>query len=106
MTFHRDGEDIGLFLSNGSNTIIRYGAIVVRAWSVPAKPVGGCGAINSIEIPAALTVLMMAPATGGGYLQIRDLSSFSDGGTLGLNNGAAYGDGKCYATVGQLFLLN
>ena len=104
VTFHRDGEDIGLFLSNGSNTILRYGANVVRAWSVPAKPVGGCGAVNSIEITAGTYGLMMAPATGGGYLQIRDLSSFSDGGTLGLNNGTAYGDGKCYATVGSITL--
>lgn len=79
VTMHRSGEDIGSFLANGSDTILRYGERIAT-WSVPAKPVGGCGALNSIETSVGVQTLMMAPATPEGYLLGRDLTTWQDNG--------------------------
>ena len=95
VTFHRMGEDVGVFLSNGTDTILRRGTNPA-AWSLPAKPVGGVGALNSIETRPGTYSLMMAPATAGAghYLLARDLTTWQD-------NGSSY---ACSVTIGTITL--
>jgi hypothetical protein len=94
VTMHRSGEDIGSFLSNGNDTILRYGERIAT-WSVPAKPVGGCGALNSIETSVGVQTLMMAPATPAGYLLGRDLTTWQD-------NEENYTE--CFVVIGSITL--
>jgi hypothetical protein len=101
VTSHRDGLDVGVFLSNGVDQVIRFGNNV-GAWSVPAFPLGGAGALRSIETSVGTYSLMLASPTGGGYLLARDLDSYGDGGTYGQNNGTAYSN--CYITMGNITL--
>lgn len=63
-TQHRNGLDVGLFLSNGVDRIVRYGTNI-GAWSVPAFPVFGAGALQSIETSVGTYSLMAASPTGG-----------------------------------------
>lgn len=63
-TFHRDGEDVGVFISNGTDQILRFGSNI-SAWSVPAYPIMGAGALRSIETSVGITSLMLASPTGG-----------------------------------------
>ena len=64
VTMHRDGLDVGVFLSNGVDQVIRYGSNI-SAWSVPAFPLFGAGALNSIETSVGVTTLMLASPNGG-----------------------------------------
>jgi len=64
VTMHRDGLDVGVFLSNGVDQVVRYGSNI-GAWSVPAFPVGGAGALRSIETSVGVHTLMLASPTGG-----------------------------------------
>lgn len=63
-TFHRNGLDVGIFLSNGVDRIVRYG-LNISAWSVPAFPVFGAGAVQSVETSVGIYSLMAASPTGG-----------------------------------------
>ena len=93
VTTHRNGLDIGVFLSNGSNQVLRYGSNI-GAWSVPAFPAFGAGALRSIETSVGVYSLMLATPAGGSanYLYARDVNSWGDGGTFGANNGTAYAE--------------
>jgi len=93
-TMHRDGLDVGMFLSNGVDQVLRYGSNI-QAWSVPAFPVGGAGALRSIETAVGVFSLMLASPTGGGYLLARDLTTWQD-------NEANYAD--CFITIGSITL--
>lgn len=64
VTMHRDGLDVGVFLSNGSDQILRYGSNI-GAWSVPAYPLTGAGALRSIETSVGTFSLMLGNPTGG-----------------------------------------
>ena len=64
VTMHRDGEDVGVFISNGVDRILRYGTNI-GAWSVPSFPVGGAGALRSIETSVGQYSLMLAPPIAG-----------------------------------------
>lgn len=64
VTLHRDGLDVGVFISNGSDQILRFGTNI-NAWSVPCFPIGGAGALRSIETSIGTYSLMLAPAIGG-----------------------------------------
>ena len=64
VTMHRDGLDVGMFLSNGVDQIVRFGSNI-GAWSVPAFPVMGAGALQSIETSVGVYSLMLASPTGG-----------------------------------------
>ena len=64
VTMHRDGLDVGVFLSNGVDQILRYGSNI-GAWSVPAYPLCGAGALRSIETSVGVYSLMLASPTGG-----------------------------------------
>jgi hypothetical protein len=59
VTMHRDGEDVGMFLSNGNDQVLRYGTNI-SAWSVPAFPLGGAGALRSVETSIGIHTLMLA----------------------------------------------
>jgi hypothetical protein len=64
VTMHRDGTDVGVFISNGVDQVLRFGSNI-QAWSVPAYPVGGAGALRSIETSVGIHTLMLASPTGG-----------------------------------------
>lgn len=64
VTMHRDGLDVGMFLSNGVDQIVRFGSNI-GAWSVPAFPVMGAGALQSIETSVGVYSLMLASPNGG-----------------------------------------
>lgn len=62
VTMHRNGLDVGVFVSNGSDQVLRYGTNI-GAWSVPAFPVGGAGALRSIETAVGQYLLLLASPT-------------------------------------------
>jgi hypothetical protein len=64
VTMHRNGLDVGVFVSNGVDQIVRYGTNI-GAWSVPAYPIFGAGALNSVETSVGIYSLMTASPTGG-----------------------------------------
>ena len=64
VTMHRNGLDVGTFLSNGVDQVLRYGTNI-GAWSVPAYPACGAGALRSIETSVGINSLMLASPTGG-----------------------------------------
>jgi hypothetical protein len=102
-TMHRNGLDVGVFLSNGVDQVLRFGSNI-GAWSVPAFPTFGAGALRSIETSVGVYSLMLA-APGGGtanYLYARDVNSWGDGGTFGANNGTAYA--ACNIILGSITL--
>jgi hypothetical protein len=102
-TSHRDGLDVGTFLSNGVDQVLRFGPNV-PSWSVPAFPTFGAGALRSIETSVGVYSLMLAAPNGGtaNYLYARDLNSWGDGGTYGANNGTAYAN--CNVVIGSITL--
>ena len=103
VTMHRDGLDVGVFLSNGTDTILRYGSNIT-AWSVPAFPIFGAGALNSIETSVGIYSLMAASPTGGitgAQGPVNPGSGISTGaGTAWVNPGnITAGSPSSYATV-------
>ena len=62
-TMHRDGLDVGTFISNGVDQILRYGNNI-SAWSVPYYPVFGAGACQSVETSVGIYSLMLATPSG------------------------------------------
>jgi hypothetical protein len=91
VAIHRSGEDEGFFISDGATNIYRYN-IVNQAWDPVIQPVGGCGAIASIELTIADWRLVLGRPTGSGYILDRDLETFSD-------DGVAY---PAFVTIGSL----
>jgi hypothetical protein len=63
-TMHRDGLDVGVFLSNGVDQVLRYGTNI-SAWSVPSFPISGAGALRSIETSVGVYSLMLAAPNAG-----------------------------------------
>lgn len=64
VAMHRNGNDVGIFLSNGTDRILRFGSNI-GAWSVPAFPIFGAGAMKSIETSVGIYSLLLAPPNGG-----------------------------------------
>jgi hypothetical protein len=91
VAIHRSGLDEGVFVSDGSANIYRY-SNVTNSWDTVMQPVGGCGAMASIELTTANWRLLIGRPTGAGYILERDLSTWSD-------DGSAY---TAWATVGSL----
>ena len=91
-TMHRNGLDVGVFLSNGTNQILRYGTNI-GSWSVPAFPLGGAGALRSIETSVGVTTLMMAPPTAG----TNNIVPFTNP-----SLGASVGSGTAWANPGNI----
>ena len=63
VTMHRNGLDVGVFISNGVDQVLRFGSNI-EAWSVPAFPSFGAGAMRSIETSVGITTLMIAAPAG------------------------------------------
>lgn len=105
VTMHRDGEDVGIFISNGFDRVLRFGSNI-GAWSVPAFPTFGAGALKSIETSVGVYSLMLAPPNGGISDQIgpQNPASGATAGTAGqiawTNPGnITLGNPTSYATV-------
>ena len=104
VTMHRDGTDVGLFISNGVDQILRYGPNV-PSWSVPATPFFGAGALRSVETSVGIYSLLLATPNGGAnnYIFARDLNSWGDNNTtLGANDGTPYS--LCEIVLGSITL--
>ena len=100
VTVHRNGNDVGLFLSDGDDTVLRYG-LNIGAWSVPAYPVGGIGALSSIETSVGTYSLCAAPTTAAGYILARNLNAWEDAGGQYTSSFAPNG---CGITIGSITL--
>lgn len=95
IALHRDGADEGLFVSDGSTNVWRYG-LDFGAWSPKAQPLMGAHAISSIETSTGVWTLLLGTGAGSSYIYGRNPSpgSFADDGT-------AY---SAYVTIGNLIL--
>jgi hypothetical protein len=85
IALHRSGgqgsdADEGLFIADGSANVYRY-SNVTSSWDPVIQPVGGIGAIASIELSDGAWHMLMGRASGSGYILKRDLTVFSDDGT-------------------------
>jgi hypothetical protein len=80
LALHRSGPDEGLFISDGSTNIHRW-SMALECWSTVFQPVGGVGAIGSIEVSTTNWRLLMGRTAGSGYILNRNTSVFSDDGT-------------------------
>jgi hypothetical protein len=98
---HRNGADNGFWLADGSSTLLRYG-LKLQAWSTLYKPVGGMGAIRSIETSPGKYSLLAGRATGGGYILARS----DGGGNPALVNRQDDGQNysNCFVTIGNITL--
>lgn len=92
VVLHRSGEDIGVFLSDGSTNLLRYD-INHGAWGSLSNPVGGVGAIGSVVFAPGNQQLF---ATLGQTIAARSLTTFAD-------LGSAY---PAFFTVGSLQVAN
>lgn len=89
LTIHRQGEDSGIYLSNGVESIIRYGANVNNFSPVRQPLVTGsasAGAINSVETSAGKYSLLMNPNVAHDYIYTRSLTTFADNGNAYASN--------------------
>jgi hypothetical protein len=78
VTFHRGSAlDTALYISNGSNTILRWGA-GRKAWSPKQAPSVSAGRVKSLETSTGVNTLLNS--TTGGVWQ-RSLSTFTDNGS-------------------------
>lgn len=91
-TMHRNGLDVGMFLSNGVDRIVRYGSNI-QAWSVPSFPLIGAGALRSIETTVGVTTLMLASPVGG--------TTFPTG-FVNPSSGTSVGTGAAWANPGNI----
>jgi hypothetical protein len=94
LAYHRNGLDNGLFLGDGSSTVLRWG-LNVNAWSPVYKPVGGLKALNSIETSVGNYTLCAGRATAAGWILGRQPGVVQD-------DGANYS--ACFATIGNIVL--
>lgn len=83
LSVHRNGNDEGIFLSDGVSNIYRF-SLAFQCWSPAAKPKQGSGVINSIETSDGTWTLMLGQPSGsggGGYLGGRNPNNWTDDGT-------------------------
>lgn len=81
LTIHRQGEDSGIYLSNGVESIIRYGLNVGNFSPVRQPFVTGAavsGALNSVETSPGQYSLLLGPTTTHDFIYARSLTTFSD----------------------------
>lgn len=78
LAIHRNGQDQGLFISDGSTNVYRR-SLNGGAWSSVAQPVGGIGILGSIETSSGTYTLLAGRPTGSGSILGRSLTSFLDG---------------------------
>ncbi len=90
LAIHRQGQDQGVFLSNGSTKVIRYN-LNAESWDPLATPSAGIGPMASIDTALGTRTLV---STANGFIVGRDTATFSD-------SGSAY---SAYATIGSILL--
>lgn len=90
LTTHRNGPDVGVFMSDGVDNIMRFNP-TASCWSPVATIAAGCGPIASIEIEDGTFALL---TTINGYICKRDLNTFTDG-----HAAATY---TAFGTIGSL----
>jgi hypothetical protein len=90
LAIHRNGQDQGLFLSDGSTKIIRYN-MNAESWDTLASPVNGFGPIASIDTALGARSLVSVATN---FIVRRDPATFAD-------SGSAY---SAYAVVGSIVL--
>ena len=93
LTMHRSGEDVGLFISDGSVNYARY-RIDQNSWSPLGQVVGGASCFASIETSSGVYTLLVGPAAGSGYIAGRNLTNWTD-------TGGTY---TCFGIVGSLIV--
>ena len=95
LALHRNGTDVGLFLSDGSANLKRFAqSSNFQAWCPTGAITGGISAIRSIETSVGTWTLLMGRPTASGYILQRDTTLYTDDGT-------AY---TCNGTVGNLIV--
>ena len=94
VAYHRQGYDSGLWLGDGSTNLLRYG-LTIGCWSTLYKPVGGIGALGSIETAVGVRTLLAGRAQGAGYILGRNLNDWQDDGQLYTG---------CTVTIGNISL--
>jgi len=83
LAIHKQGQDSGIYLSNGVESIIRYGVNVGNFSPVRQPFVNGAavaGAIQSVETSAGQYSLLFGPTTTHDYIYARSLTTFADNG--------------------------
>jgi hypothetical protein len=90
LAIHRNGQDQGLFISDGSSKILRYN-MNSESWDTLASPVNGFGPIASIDTALGTRSLV---SVASNFIVARDTSTFAD-------SGSAY---SAFATVGSVVL--
>ena len=85
LTYHsRTSRDTALYLGNGQDTWYRLNPSIAPeagfAWSLPATPVRGMSALQSVEVTPGVYELLMGPKTDGGKIYKRDTSVRTDDG--------------------------
>lgn len=94
IAIHRQGTDAGLWVADGSINAFRY-SLNVGCWSTNYKPVGGMGALKSVETSVGTMTLCAGRPTGGGYILGRDSTTRQDDGQNYTN---------CFVTIGNIVL--
>lgn len=94
IAIHRNGQDEGLFISDGVSKIQRMSLKTMR-WSPVATITGGCAAIKSVQ--TALGVYTLLAGAAAGSLKIL-------GRTPGTYHDQASGTYSGYATIGPIIL--
>ena len=85
LTMHKMGEDVGLFISDGTTNYLRY-RIDQGSWSPLCQIVNGANCFQSIETSLGVYTLLVGSASGSGYIAGRSLTSWTDiGGTYACN---------------------
>lgn len=102
LTYHtEDDTDEGLYVADGSTGWFRLNPTPApetgMSWSPKATIVGGCKAVQTLEVAPGLQKMLVGPtgAGGNGPILARDLTTNQD-------NGANYAD--CYAVLGSIVL--
>jgi len=101
VTTHRNGTDNGFWLADGSTNLLRYG-LTVQAWSTLYKPVGGLGAIRSIETSPGIYSLLAGRATRNGYILARSSGVGNPNAVNRQDDGQNYTN--CFVTIGNITL--
>lgn len=69
-----------LLVGNGSTTLYPLN-MELQAWNLPQLPVGGVGAIGSVEVTPGVFQFWRGRPVSGSTITFRDLTSFTDEGT-------------------------
>jgi len=87
LTYHsRNSRDTALYLGNGQDTWYRLNPSIAPesgfAWSLPANPVMGMSALQSVEVTPGVYELLMGPKVNGGKIFKRNTATRTDDGAL------------------------